>query len=140
MAEMSDKQTSGLAAATALVDEAYEVNAAILAKQTRLNEICDSLIKLGKGNYVGTNPAQVAKVIVPSAPEPGYKLEADNEARAREIAGDQFAEVFTRKVTFAPCKAFAEICKKLLTPAKAKKLTELCLVKRKTQDAYVNFA
>jgi hypothetical protein len=123
-----------------LVDEAYAVHATLAAGQARLDEICGQLIALGRGDYAGSDPAKVAKVIVPSAPTPGYKLEPDNEERAREIAGENFGEVFVRKVTFSCEKAFEVVCQKFLTPAKAKKLLALCLVKRKTQDPYVNFA
>ncbi|HKP93452.1 MAG TPA: hypothetical protein VJS88_06115 [Chthoniobacterales bacterium] len=133
---MSDKEKS----ATELIDEAYAVHAVLATSKTRLDEISAALIALGKGKYSGTNPEHVATVIVPSAPEAGYKLESKNEARARDIAGKNFGIVFDRKISFAPCKAFVEICAKVLTPAKREKLLALCRVTRKTQDPYVNFA
>jgi hypothetical protein len=122
-----------------LVDAAYRLRSEIADRETQLREVCEALVSRGRGDHSGTHVSRVAKVIVPAAPEPGYKLEKEKEDRAREIAGEQFSDVFTRKVSYAPCKAFGEVVAKLFTPAKAEKLLALCRVERETQIPYVKF-
>jgi hypothetical protein len=122
-----------------LVDRAYRLRKA----RTKIDELIDlvekDLIRRGRGDYTGTDPSKVAKVIIPSAPEPGYKLEASNEGAARKLAVGKFSDVFVRKVSYSPCKAFAAVCEKLFTPARCEKLLTLCRVDRATQSPYVKF-
>lgn len=123
-----------------LVDDAYRLRSEIAYRLEQLGRCEALLIALGRGDYTGTDASKVAKVIVPAAPEPGYKLDPSQRDRAREIAGEQFSDVFTRKVSYSPCKAFGEVVAKLFTPAKAEKLLALCRVIRETQSPYVKFA
>ena len=106
----------------------------------------DQLIALGAGRYSHPDePLKVCTVVAAvdaSFGKPSYVLSSENEEIARKLAGESFSNLFEREVTYTPCKGFAEVVPKLLTPARAKKLAALCYVPGKPkagQKAYIRW-
>lgn len=58
-----------------------------------------------------------------------FRLKAkEDELRAREIAGENFRDLFAREVFFKPREDFKGLALGLLTPKKAGAIIELCIV------------
>lgn len=59
-------------------------------------------------------------------PDPSLKPEEEDIEACRLLAGPVFAKLFDRTVSFSPAKSFRDLVSKLLTPAKAAKVIEIC--------------
>lgn len=110
----------------------------IAALQGSLAKIDADLILLGPGRYADETGKHVFQVIAATLSSTGavsYALPEDGEEEARQLAGDKFGDLFERTVVFTPCKGFALVIPKLLTPAKARDLVALCEVPGKVTNA-----
>lgn len=116
----------------ALVASILKIHREGLAVAARLEAAKDRLIALGTGKYSDGEGHELT-VVEGAAGRPAsvpvtYELAAEEEAAARKLAGEKFGQLFDRKVVFSPCEAFPSVVVKLLTPAKAAHLVELCKV------------
>ena len=68
-----------------------------------------------------------------------YALREGEDDKARLLAGEGFAELFERKVTFTPRPGFADRADVLLTPAKKRDLLALCMVPGKVKPARAGY-
>ncbi|MEQ1862223.1 MAG: hypothetical protein ABMA13_20085 [Chthoniobacteraceae bacterium] len=103
-----------------------------------LGRIDEQLIALGAGRYADDSGQHVFTVVAASLGSPGkvtFALTAEHETLARELAGDAFPDLFARLVTYEPKDGFADRCDVVLTPAKARKLIDLCTVIGKPTSA-----
>jgi hypothetical protein len=115
------------ASAEGLVIDAFKLRRRMAADAERLEAIEQQIIALGAGDYAGGGDS--LKVIGAVAGAPGmvfYVLDGQDEEEAKKLAGEAFADLFLRKITFSPCEGFALVLPKLVTPAKARKLELLC--------------
>jgi len=119
-----------------LVDEAGALDAECKEKSKRLAEIKrllqaeaearpDAHQAGGKGGMHWIFDGEKHQVAV-TFPDPSISLREDAVTAVKEIAGEDFPQLFDREVSFKPVKAFREILSALLTKAKAKKLLKLC--------------
>lgn len=136
-----------------LVHTAYILREQRVQLDAQLAEVEAALIARGPGKHSGDNPDQVVTIVaaIPGHPgKVGYVLDDKDaekakalEAKARDIAGDEFAALFDRKVSYTPCTGFDAVAPKLLTPAKARDLLALCAREGKPyagQRAQVRYA
>ena len=145
-----------------LVHLAYILREQKVQLDTQIGEVEAALIERGAGKHTGDNPDQVVTVLaaIPGqAGKVGYTLIVEPvkgeaaaaflarqnqlEAKARELAGDEFGNLFDRRVIYAPCAGFDAVAPKLLTPAKSRDLLELCAREGKPyagQKAQVRYA
>ena len=123
---------------TRLVAEGLRLIAERDQRIAELRAIDEQLIALGAGRYIadGTDTHGTFKVVTVVGAVPGsvgaasYALRSkEDEERARELAGDDdFKKLFDRTVFYRPCAGFADVTPKILTPAKARDLLQLCYV------------
>lgn len=112
-----------------LVSKGLGILARLKAIEAEKLELEAELIKLGAGQYIEPNGEGTCTVVGATLGSPGvvaYRLEAKAEEVAKKIAGEQFAKLFDRKVSFTPCEGFASVAPKLLTPAKSRDLLATC--------------
>ena len=127
-----------------LVGEGLQLRNQIAGLLAELQIVQNKLIALGAGNYCDDRNNECT-VVAATESKTGaicYVLPDDGEAKARELASDSFGDLFDRKVIFTPCQGFELVAPKLLTPAKARDIVNLCLVPGKTiqgKAAYVKW-
>jgi hypothetical protein len=112
-----------------LIDRAFARRAQIAAliEEQKADEL--KIIELGPGKHRGSDESREIQVIAAgegTAGIVGYSVPADGEAKARELAGEKFAVLFDRVVSYAPIEGFAHVVPTHLTPAKARGLLALC--------------
>jgi hypothetical protein len=110
-----------------LVTGLAQVRAQIEQLETLKADYEARLIALGPGDY--TDGERTAKVIIPAPGQPKFALKAADEKKVRVLIDDDstFKKLFTRKVSYDPRKAFADVAGALLPRgilAKVKALTE----------------
>jgi len=120
-----------------LIDRAFARRAQIAALEIEQAQDEAAILVLGKGRHSGANPANRVTVVAATPAGTGaisYGLPADGEAKARELAGEEWKALFDRQVIYSPCEAFDVVAGKILTPAKARDLVALCLVPGKASN------
>jgi hypothetical protein len=128
-----------------LVDLAFGHRAEIAWRKIELEKLEALIIARGPGKHTGTIPENVAQVIaaVPAGTGPdSYALDAEREERAEQLAGGSFPKLFTRVVSYVPVAGFADVARALLTPAKWRKIVDLCRVPGRAipgKRAYVKY-
>ncbi|MGA3170362.1 MAG: hypothetical protein ABSE62_05055 [Chthoniobacteraceae bacterium] len=122
---------------SSLVGEGHKLIAERNAKIGEILVLEQMLIALGAGRYCDeTEPGLMCTAVaaVPGSIGPVSYTLSDEQA-ARKLSGDiAFSKLFDRTVLFAPCQAFSDVAPKLLTPAKARDLVQLCLVPGKVNN------
>lgn len=118
---------------TKLVTEGFALKREIETKQARLKEIADALVERGAGTYEDGKGASCT-VVVPSA---GIKPSEEDVEVCKDIAGEHFAKLFEKAVSFKPVKAFREVAAALLSKAKCAKLIAQV---EKASSAFVKWA
>lgn len=115
----------------AIVDSLFALNAQLIKLGADFEQQKALLIAQGKGKYAGTDGRELT-VVEPTEGKPGtlsvcYVLDSDEaEDMARKLAGDDFTSLFERRVIHLPCEGFEHVVPKLLTPAKARDLLQIC--------------
>jgi hypothetical protein len=123
-----------------LVARAHALRANVARLEADLAEVEALLIAEGPGRYVTADGSQCVTVVAQSVGSVSYKLADADLEKAKEIAGDAFSTVFDRKVSFVPCKAFAEVVIKVVAKPVAKKLLALCEKAGATKRAHCRYA
>lgn len=129
------------------VDECLKLRAKIESLKAELKAAENKLIESGPGRY--QNEEGEICVVVSATQERtaecSYAIpDGDSPLdAAKNIAGDSFAKLFERKITYDPCEGFASVVPKLLTPARARAMLELCVIPgnvTSAKRAYVKYA
>ncbi|HEX8312166.1 MAG TPA: hypothetical protein VF614_12660 [Chthoniobacteraceae bacterium] len=116
-------------------------------KDSELQAINEQLIALGRGRYCDPDATERTCTVVAGVdPELGpdtFRIKsAEDEARARALAGADFLTLFKRHVWYAPREDFRGLVKGRLTPKKQEELLQLCIVPGQLQGgrkAYVRW-
>lgn len=107
-----------------LVAEGAQLRDRMAADKKRLDEINSALIDLGGSHE---HDGHKALVITPSD-SVTFPKDAEDQEKARSLAGDAFAKLFEKTISFSPTKAFREVAAAVLTKSQAAKLIDLCSV------------
>lgn len=106
----------------ALVREARQIKARQETDAGRLKEICAHLVEQGAGEYEGGDGSKAVVV----CPSPKLKVDSKRLEELQKLAGESFAKLFDKVVSFKPAKGFREVAAAVLTPARARKIVEAC--------------
>ena len=136
---MSDATKDPAATSETIVAKLLSLNAEISKLLENYLDLESQLIKCGPGKYsdgeghelqvIGARGAGAGTTSI------SYALKPEDEAKARELAGDKFSKFFNRVVTFAAVEGFAQVAESHLTPAKARDLIALCKVETFTRGS-----
>lgn len=136
-----------------LIDALYTLRAERDGLSEEIAAIELQVIERGPGKHTGEGEGHEVTVVAAVPGRPGkvfYTLDDKDpdklkamEAKARELAGEEFGNLFDRHVSYTPCEGFEAVAPKLLTPAKARDLLALCAREGKAYAgarAYLKYA
>ena len=124
-----------------LVARGYALREQIETLALELAELEAELVRKGAGQYRDDQDRACTAVgpVPPGLGPESFALREGEDDKARGLAGEAFAELFERKVTFTPRPGFADRADVLLTPAKKRDLLALCLVPGKPRSARAGY-
>lgn len=115
----------------AQVTRGHQIKAQIKDLTAELKGIEAELLEAGGGEDADGRKATVIEATTTLA-------EPEDIEAAKALAGDEaFKKLFEKSTSHKPVKSFREIAQALLTPAKARKLIELC---EKPKAAWLKWA